>query len=54
MKRYLLSIYQPDGPPPADVDLEKVMVEIATLIDDTLSRDVVALGHDLVDIHRAA
>jgi hypothetical protein len=37
MKRYLLSIYQPDGPLPADVDLEKVMVDIATLIDDTKS-----------------
>ena len=37
MKRYLLSIYQPDGPPPADVDLEKVMVDIATLIDDAKS-----------------
>jgi hypothetical protein len=35
MKRYLLSIYQPDGPPPADVDLEKVMADVAALIEET-------------------
>jgi hypothetical protein len=35
MKRYLLSIYQPEGPPPADVDLEKVMADVAALIEET-------------------
>ena len=35
MKRYLLSIYQPDGPPPANVDLEKVMVSVDALIEET-------------------
>ena len=28
MKQYLLSIYQPDGDPPPEVDLEKIMVEV--------------------------
>jgi hypothetical protein len=31
MKQYLLSVYQPDGPPPADVDLEKVMRDVDAL-----------------------
>ena len=35
MKRYLLSIYQPDGPPPADVDLEMVMANVDALIEET-------------------
>ncbi len=34
MKRYLLSIYQPDGPPPADVDLGKVMADVDALIEE--------------------
>jgi hypothetical protein len=29
MKRYLLSIYQPDGEPPPSVDMEKVMRDVA-------------------------
>jgi len=39
MKQYLLSIYQPDGPPPPSVDLEKVMRDI-----DTLIREIKAAG----------
>ena len=35
MKRYLLSIYQPDGPPPADVDLEIVMANVDALVEET-------------------
>ena len=35
MKRYLLSIYQPDGPPPPDVDLEKIMADVGTMIEET-------------------
>jgi hypothetical protein len=35
MKRYLLSIYQPDGPPPADVDLGIVMANVDALIEET-------------------
>jgi hypothetical protein len=28
MTQYLLSVYQPDGPPPADVDLDAVMKDV--------------------------
>ena len=35
MKRYLLTIYQPDGPPPADVDLGRIMTDVNTLIEAT-------------------
>jgi hypothetical protein len=34
MKQYLLSIYQPDGPPPADLDLTRIMRNVHTLRDD--------------------
>jgi len=28
MKEYLLSIYQPDGPPPSSIDLERIMRDV--------------------------
>lgn len=31
MQQYLLSIYQPDGPPPATVDLERIMRDVGAL-----------------------
>jgi hypothetical protein len=31
MKQYLLSVYQPDGPPPPSVDMEKVARDVAAL-----------------------
>ncbi len=31
MKRYLLSVYQPDGDPPASVDLEQIMRDVNTV-----------------------
>ena len=34
MKQYLLSIYQPDGPPPADLDLEGIMRDVHALQDE--------------------
>ncbi len=34
MKQYLLSIYQPDGPPPADLDLESIMRDVHALQDE--------------------
>ena len=34
MKQYLLSIYQPDGPPPADLDLKRIMADVHALRDD--------------------
>ena len=35
MKQYLLSIYQPDGPPPSAAALRKVMDDLAGLIAET-------------------
>ena len=37
MKQYVLSIFQPDGPPPESLDLEKVMRDVGALIDDMKS-----------------
>ena len=34
MTRYLLSIYQPDGPPPATVGLERFMRDVGALRDE--------------------
>ena len=34
MTQYLLSIYQPDGPPPPSVDLTTIMREVGEVIDD--------------------
>jgi hypothetical protein len=34
MTQYLVSLYQPDGPPPAEVDLDDVMAELARLNAD--------------------
>jgi hypothetical protein len=39
MKRYLLSIYQPDGPPPPAAELDGIMREV-----ETLNRDMRAAG----------
>ena len=35
MKRYLLSIYQPDGPPPPADALHKVMEDMTAFIEET-------------------
>ena len=37
MKQYLLSVYQPDGPPPPARDLEKVMRDINRLTQELKS-----------------
>jgi hypothetical protein len=37
MKRYLLTIWQPDGPAPDDLDLDRVMADIDALIEETKS-----------------
>jgi hypothetical protein len=34
MTEYLLTIFQPDGPPPPEVDLDAVMAELAALNDE--------------------
>jgi hypothetical protein len=33
MAQYLLSVYQPDGEPPPDVDLQRIMQELGALRD---------------------
>src|ERR1700722_12811597 len=37
MKQYLLSIYQPDGPPPAAVDLDRIRQELDQLNEELKS-----------------
>jgi hypothetical protein len=39
MKQYLLSIYQPDGPPPASVDLEQIGRNLAVLNEELRKAD---------------
>ena len=39
MKQYLLAVYQPDGEPPADVDLERIGREL-----DALNAEIKAAG----------
>ncbi len=34
MKRYLLTIWQPDGPPPDDLDLDAVMADVDALVEE--------------------
>jgi hypothetical protein len=34
MSRYLLAIQQPDGPPPSDLDLDAVMRDVNSLLDE--------------------
>ena len=37
MKQYLLSVYQPDGPPPAPESLQKIMRDVYALRDEMRS-----------------
>jgi len=39
MARYLLSVYQPDGPPPAPKDLARIVADV-----DAVDRDIRAAG----------
>lgn len=34
MKQYLLTIYQPDGPPPASLDVDQMVRDLAMLNDE--------------------
>jgi hypothetical protein len=34
MKRYLLAVYQPDGPPPPEVDLDRIMADVRAVRDE--------------------
>ena len=47
MTQYLLSIYQPDGPPPPPEQLRRVMQNMARLIEDARSAGVWVLGGGL-------
>lgn len=47
MPQYLLSIYQPDGPPPPPEQLGRVMQNMATLIEDARTAGVWVLGGGL-------
>ena len=40
MKQYLLSIYQPDGPPPPPELLQKVMHDVRAFVDETKAAGV--------------
>jgi len=37
MTQYLLSVYQPDGPPPPDIDLRKIMADLDVLNEELRS-----------------
>ena len=39
MKQYLLSIYQPDGPPPTTVNLERIMRDVGAVRDEMQAAD---------------
>ena len=34
MKQYVLTVYQPDGPPPEDVDIDRIERDIRAVSDD--------------------
>src|SRR4051794_19326159 len=34
MQQYLLAVYQPDGPPPADVDMDRIRRDLAALREE--------------------
>jgi hypothetical protein len=39
MKQYLLSVYQPDGPPPPSVDLDQIARDLAVLNQEMKEAD---------------
>ena len=53
MKQYLLAIYQPDGPPPADLDLEGIMREVRALQDEMKEAGAWVFGAGLHDASTA-
>jgi hypothetical protein len=53
MTRYLLSIEQPDGPPPADIDMDEVMRRVGALIEDAKARGAWVFNGGLHPPHAA-
>lgn len=47
MNRYLLSIYQPDGPAPAPETLDAIMQDVGGLIDELEAADSLVLNAGL-------
>jgi hypothetical protein len=47
MNQYLLSMYQPDGPPPPPEILEEVMSEIGAIRDELKARGAWVFGNGL-------
>jgi hypothetical protein len=47
MKQYLLSIYQPDGPPPASVDLERIRRDLDVLNQELRQADAWVFSNGL-------
>jgi hypothetical protein len=53
MKEYLLSIYQPDGPPPARVNLEQIMRDVGAVRDEMRAADAWVFSGGLHDANSA-
>lgn len=49
MKQYLLSIYQPDGPPPAAVNLERIMRDVGAVRGEMQAADAWVFSGGLHD-----
>lgn len=47
MKQYLLSIYQPDGPPPPPEALERIMREVGALVGEARKAGALVLNGGL-------
>jgi len=53
MAQYLLSIYQPDGPPPPDIDFEQMRKELDALNDDIRAAGAWVFTGGLFPVDRA-
>ena len=53
MTKYLLSIYQPDGPPPATVNLERIMRDVGALTEEMQAAGAWVFAGGLHDAGRA-
>lgn len=53
MTRYLLTIQQPDDPPPADLDMDVVMRGVASLVEEAKARGAWVFNGGLHSPHTA-